>query len=235
MDISLQTRLLRVLETGQFMKIGSTTLKHVDVRVIAATNRDLEHEIVNGNFREDLFYRLSSFHIHLPPLREWREDISLFVREFVSSFSKNKEGKASDIRKIHGSHKRYPWKGNVRELKNTVKRCLVVTEGEILDYQSLPLQMLELSENTGNNIGLNLASVEKHHIQKVLQHTNGYKLEAARLLGIGLTTLYRKMETYGLFLKALCSCIPDRLPVLGSLSFYVPFQNEKAKPIYPPY
>ena len=79
MDISLQTRLLRVLETGQFMKIGSTTLKHVDVRVIAATNRDLEQEIVNGNFREDLFYRLSSFHIHLPPLREWREDISLFV------------------------------------------------------------------------------------------------------------------------------------------------------------
>ena len=143
MDISLQTRLLRVLETGQFMKIGSTTLKHVDVRVIAATNRDLEQEIVNGNFREDLFYRLSSFHIHLPTLREWREDISLFVREFVSSFSKNKEGKASDIRKIHGSHKRYPWKGNVRELKNTVKRCLVVTEGEILDYQSLPLQMLE--------------------------------------------------------------------------------------------
>lgn len=94
--------------------------------------------------------------------------------------------------------KRYPWKGNVRELKNTVKRCLVVTEGEILDYQSLPLQMLELSENTGNNIGLDLASVEKHHIQKVLQHTNGYKPEAARLLGIGLTTLYRKMETYGL-------------------------------------
>ena len=78
------------------------------------------------------------------------------------------------------------------------KRCLVVTEGEILDYQSLPLQMLELSENTGNNIGLDLASVEKHHIQKVLQHTNGYKPEAARLLGIGLTTLYRKMETYGL-------------------------------------
>ncbi len=94
--------------------------------------------------------------------------------------------------------KRYPWKGNVRKLKNTVKRCLVVTEGEILDYQSLPLQMLELSENTGNNIGLDLASVEKHHIQKVLQHTNGYKPEAARLLGIGLTTLYRKMETYGL-------------------------------------
>ena len=94
--------------------------------------------------------------------------------------------------------KRYPWKGNVRELKNTVKRCLVVTEGEILDYQSLPLQMLELSENTWNNIGLDLASVEKHHIQKVLQHTNGYKPEAARLLGIGLTTLYRKMETYGL-------------------------------------
>lgn len=122
MDISLQTRLLRVLETGQFMKIGSTTLKHVDVRVIAATNRDLEQEIVNGNFREDLFYRLSSFHIHLPPLREWREDISLFVREFVSSFSKNKEGKASDIRKIHGSHKTIPMERKCQEVKEYGKK-----------------------------------------------------------------------------------------------------------------
>ena len=144
----------------------------------------MEQEIVNGNFREDLFNRLSSFHIHLPQLWEWREKIrreKLLISE-----------------KYMVAIKRYPWKGNVRELKNTVKRCLVVTEGEILDYQSLPLQMLELSENTGNNIGLDLASVEKHHIQKVLQHTNGYKPEAARLLGIGLTTLYRKMETYGL-------------------------------------
>lgn len=122
MDISLQTRLLRVLETGQFMKIGSTTLKHVDVRVIAATNRDLEQEIVNGNFREDLFYRLSSFHIHLPTLREWREDISLFVREFVSSFSKNKEGKASDIRKIHGSHKTIPMERKCQEVKEYGKK-----------------------------------------------------------------------------------------------------------------
>lgn len=172
------------------------TLIHVDVRVIVATNRDLEQEIVNGNFREDLFNRLSSFHIHLPPLWEWREDI--FVREFVSSFSKIRREKLLISEKYMVAIKRYPWKGNVRKLKNTVKRCLVVTEGEILDYQSLPLQMLELSENTGNNIGLDLASVEKHHIQKVLQHTNGYKPEAARLLGIGLTTLYRKMETYGL-------------------------------------
>lgn len=122
MDISLQTRLLRVLETGQFMKIGSTTLKHVDVRVIAATNRDLEQEIVNGNFREDLFNRLSSFHIHLPPLREWREDISLFVREFVSSFSKNKEGKASDIRKIHGSHKTIPMERKCQGVKEYGKK-----------------------------------------------------------------------------------------------------------------
>lgn len=199
MDISLQARLLRVLETGQFMKIGSTTPIYVDVRLIAATNRDLEQEIVNGNFREDLFYRLSSFPIHLPPLRERREDIPLFVKEFVSSFSKKIRKKKPQIsEKYMAAIKRCPWKGNVRELKNMVERSLVVTEGEILDYQSLPLQILELPENTGNNIGLDLASVEKHHIQKVLQHTNGYKPEAARLLGIGLTTLYRKMETYGL-------------------------------------
>ena len=94
--------------------------------------------------------------------------------------------------------KRYPWKGNVRKLKNTVKRCLVVTEGGNTGLSISAVQMLELSENTGNNIGLDLASVEKHHIQKVLQHTNGYKPEAARPLGIALTTLYRKMEAYGL-------------------------------------
>ncbi|WP_075555556.1 sigma-54-dependent transcriptional regulator [Parabacteroides timonensis] len=199
MDISLQVRLLRVLETGQFMKIGSTVPIHVDVRVIAATNRDLEQEIVAGNFREDLFYRLSVFQIYLPPLRKRQEDISLFVKEFVSSFSKKIGKKTPQISERYMAVvKRCPWKGNVRELKNTVERSLVVAEGDILDCQSLPLQILELSENAGNNIGLDLATVEKSHIQKVLQYTNGYKPEAARLLGIGLTTLYRKMEIYGL-------------------------------------
>lgn len=94
--------------------------------------------------------------------------------------------------------KRCPWKGNIRELRNSVERSLVVSEGDILDYQSLPLQILELSENVQKNSGLDLASVEKLHIQKVLQYTKGYKPEAARLLGIGLTTLYRKMELYHL-------------------------------------
>lgn len=199
MDITLQAKLLRVLETGQFMKVGSPTSIRVDVRVVAATNRDLKQEIIAGNFREDLFYRLSVFQIHLPPLRDRREDIPLLVKEFVSSFCKKIGKKEPQISKKYMTVlKRCPWRGNIRELKNTVERSLVVIEGDTLDYQSLPLQILELSENAENNFGLDLACVEKLHIQKVLQYTNGYKPEAARLLGIGLTTLYRKMETYHL-------------------------------------
>lgn len=199
MDITLQAKLLRILETGQYMKVGSTVPIKVDVRVIAATNRDMKQEIIAGNFREDLFYRLSVFQIHLPPLRERQGDIPLFVKYFTSSFSKKIGKKEPRISKKYMTViKRCPWKGNVRELKNTIERSLIVTEGDILDYQSLPLQILELSENGVNNFGLDLASVEKLHIQNVLQYTKGYKPEAARLLGIGLTTLYRKMETYNL-------------------------------------
>lgn len=199
MDIALQAKLLRILEAKQFIKIGGVKPVNVDVRVIAATNRDVEQEIVEGRFRKDLYYRLSVFQIHLPPLRERLGDIPLYVKAFVSFLSnkmRRKEPLISD--EYMEVIKRCPWKGNVRELRNVVERSLVVTEGDTLDLRSLPLQILQMSEHTDNGSGLDLASVEKSHIRKVLQHTNGYKPEAARLLGIGLTTLYRKMEAYNL-------------------------------------
>ena len=200
MAFELQAKLLRILETGEFLKIGDTKPVKVNVRVIAATNRDLAKEIADGHFREDLFYRLSVFHIHLPPLRERVDDIPLHVEAFVSALS-SKIGKT--IRTISPDYirilKRYPWKGNVRELRNVVERSLIISDGDTLAADTLPLAMQTPQANTeGNYSGFDLSGVEKMHIQKVLKYTNGNKTETSRLLGIGLTTLYRKIEEYGL-------------------------------------
>ena len=172
----------------------------VNVRVIAATNRDLAKEIADGHFREDLFYRLSVFHIHLPPLRERVDDIPLHVEAFVSALS-SKIGKT--IRTISPDYvrilKRYPWKGNVRELRNVVERSLIISDGDTLTADTLPLTIQNPQDNTDSSYsGFDLDGVEKMHIQKVLKYTNGNKTETSRLLGIGLTTLYRKIEEYGL-------------------------------------
>ena len=200
MAFDLQAKLLRILETGEFLKIGDTKPVKVNVRVIAATNRDLAKEIADGHFREDLFYRLSVFHIHLPPLRERVDDIPLHVEAFVSALS-SKIGKT--IRTISPDYvrilKRYPWKGNVRELRNVVERSLIISDGDTLTADTLPLTIQNPQDNTDSSYsGFDLDGVEKMHIQKVLKYTNGNKTETSRLLGIGLTTLYRKIEEYGL-------------------------------------
>lgn len=211
MAFDLQAKLLRVLETGECLKIGDTKPTRVDVRVIAATNRDLMREIAEGRFREDLFYRLSVFQIHLPPLRERREDISLHAENFITVFSE-KMGKkgmtiSPDYLKALQAH---PWKGNVRELRNVIERSLIVAEGNLLTPDTLPLAMQTGASASSNGVlcgeavssegytGFDLNGVEKMHIRKVLAYTRGNKTEASRLLGIGLTTLYRKIEEYGL-------------------------------------
>ena len=200
MAFDLQAKLLRILETGEFIKIGDTKPLKVNVRVIAATNRDVEKEIADGHFREDLFYRLSVFQIHLPPLRERTGDIPLHVRAFVSALS-SKMGK--DIRTISPDYirilKQYPWKGNVRELRNVVERSLIISDGDTLTPDTLPLNMQSpQTAADGSYSGFDLSGVEKMHIQKVLKYTNGNKTETSHLLGIGLTTLYRKIDEYGL-------------------------------------
>ena len=188
------------LELSCQVKIGDTKPTKVDVRIIAATNRDLEKEIELGHFREDLFYRLSVFQIHLPALRERVEDIPLHIKAFVSAFS-SKMGK--NIRTISPEYidalKKRAWKGNVRELRNAIERSLIIADGDTLTLDALPLNMQTSSAaSTESYSGFDLSGVEKMHIQKVLKYTKGNKTETSRLLGIGLTTLYRKIEEYGL-------------------------------------
>lgn len=202
MVFDLQAKLLRILETGEFIKIGDTKPTRVNVRIIAATNRELKKEIEAGHFREDLFYRLSVFQIHLPPLRERTCDIELYARSFVRLFEV-KVGKriAGMDAGYLDALKRHCWKGNVRELRNVIERSMIVAGGDDLTPADLPFEMQGVSgseDRMQKFSDFELANIEKMHIQKVLQYTGGNKTEAARLMHIGLTTLYRKIEEYRL-------------------------------------
>lgn len=197
MAFDLQARLLRVLETGEYIKVGDTKPTKVDVRIISATNRDLKKEIENGQFREDLYFRLSVFQIHLPPLRERKEDIEILAETFLKRFSaklkKEIKGMTSEVVDIL---KGAEWRGNIRELKNVMERSAIVCDEEVT-VQDLPidLQCAGMDEEQGKE-EFELAVIEQKHITKVLQYTRGNKTEAARLLKIGLATLYRKIEAY---------------------------------------
>lgn len=197
MAFDLQARLLRVLETGEYIKAGDTKPTKVDVRIISATNRDLKKEIENGHFREDLYFRLSVFQIHLPPLRERKEDIEMLAETFLKRFStklkKEIKGMTSEVVDIL---KGAEWRGNIRELKNVMERSAIVCDEEVT-VQDLPidLQCAGMDEEQGKE-EFELAVIEQKHITKVLQYTRGNKTEAARLLKIGLATLYRKIEAY---------------------------------------
>lgn len=197
MAFDLQARLLRVLETGEYIKVGDTKPTKVDVRILSATNRDLKKEIENGHFREDLYFRLSVFQIHLPPLRERKEDIEMLAETFLKRFStklkKEIKGMTSEVVDIL---KGAEWRGNIRELKNVMERSAIVCDEEVT-VQDLPidLQCAGMDEEQGKE-EFELAVIEQKHITKVLQYTRGNKTEAARLLKIGLATLYRKIEAY---------------------------------------
>ncbi|MDY5962107.1 MAG: sigma-54 dependent transcriptional regulator [Bacteroidaceae bacterium] len=198
MALELQSKLLRVLETGEFVKVGDTKTTRVDVRIISATNRNLKEEIANGRFREDLYFRLSVFRIELPPLRQRREDILLLAQHFAERFSKQigcpVPALSPDAKSLFLS---YPWPGNVREMMNTMEHALIVCDSEVT-REDLPIDMLSDESSTQADDSLDLKSVERNHIIKVLHHTHGNKTETARLLKIGLTTLYRKIEEYGI-------------------------------------
>ncbi|MDQ7961522.1 sigma-54 dependent transcriptional regulator [Flavobacterium lindanitolerans] len=202
MALDLQAKLLRVIENGEFLKVGESKPTKVDVRIIAATNRDLPKEIESGHFRQDLFYRLSVFQIQLPALRERVTDIEPLAKHFLNFFSlkTNKKIKAlSDefvqLLKLH------TWPGNIRELKNVLERSVILETEAILTTDCLPMEIQQLkTANTSGESPLlsafSLASAEKIHIQKVLNYTNHNKTETAKLLNIALTTLYRKLEEY---------------------------------------
>ncbi|MET3037601.1 sigma-54 dependent transcriptional regulator [Chryseobacterium sp. NRRL B-14859] len=196
MPIELQAKLLRVLETKEFIKMGETKVSKSDFRLIAATNRNLEEEIKQGNFREDLYFRLNVFEIMLPPLRERKEDLTLLARNFIDLFSHKLRLSSVQIDPdYYKALEKNDWKGNIRELRNAVERSLILMDNNILNAESLP----RYSEKTiPESDSLSMRSLEKIHIQKVLQYTKGNKAETARLLEIGIATLYRKLEEYRL-------------------------------------
>ena len=208
MPLDLQAKLLRVLETHEFLRVGDTKQTRVNVRVIAATNRNLAQQADTGAFRPDLFYRLSVFQIELLPLRDRRDDIPVLAEQFARQ-QRNGGSAPGDRRGVILSEtfrlrlQQQPWKGNIRELKNVIERALILAEppanGPLeLRPEHLPYEMQTDRPFVADDSALDLASVERQHIIRVLRHTNANKTETARLLGIGLTTLYRKIQEYGL-------------------------------------
>ena len=200
MAFELQAKLLRILETGEYIKIGDTKPTRVNVRIIAATNRNLPEEIAKGRFREDLFYRLGVFQVHLPPLRERTGDIRLLAKAFIRNFSAQLSRAINEITpEFLSTLEQQPWKGNIRELRNVIERSLIVCEGDRLDIADLPLEIQNAhyeQSDDGMPGCFELSAMERRHIARVLEYTKGNKTEAARLLKIGLTTLYRKIEEY---------------------------------------
>lgn len=199
MDLVLQAKLLRVLESGSFLKVGDTKEKKVDVRIIAATNRDLEKESEAGRFRADLYYRLSVFKITLPALRERQVDLPLLAEHFIGRSTAKMRRKTmtmhEDFKKALLHHS---WKGNIRELRNVIERAVILADDNILTVDALPIEFQIQNETQQGGNSLALTSMENKHIRKVLAYTGGNKTKSAELLGIGLTTLYRKMEEYGI-------------------------------------
>ena len=196
MPPDLQAKMLRVLETGEFLKVGDTKPTRVNVRIIAATNRNLLTESSAGHFREDLYYRLSVFEIHLPALRERREDIPMLATHFVRLFTEkmNRREPPAMTPEFLEALKNYVWKGNIRELRNVLERAVILADDD-LRPELLPFDILHGDNMAQAPAGLfDLMTLEKQTIQRALAFTKGNKAETARLLGIGLTTLYRKLE-----------------------------------------
>ena len=202
---NIQAKLLRVLELQEVRPIGSNEPIHIDVRLIAATNRDLAAEMREGRFREDLFYRLNVVTIHLPPLRERREDITAlahhFLRKFAASNGKIIEGIAPEsMARLEG----YAWPGNVRELENAIERAVAVSSHPILLPDDLPLHVVLPDPSLavqGAPVPGDLASLEeltRNHIIRVLTATGGNKKRASEILGVDRRTLYRMLERYGM-------------------------------------
>ncbi len=203
MSPEVQTKLLRVLQTGEFQRVGETRTRAVDVRVVAATHRELESEVALGRFREDLYYRLNVIPIHVPPLRRRGDDVLLLASYFLEREC-TERGRA-DLREFTPEARQairaYHWPGNVRELENAVRRIVALADGPIIHVADLPEAMrgaraapdLDIVEIP---VGATLETAERMMIETALERAAGNKKEAAQQLGIGLATLYRKLASY---------------------------------------
>lgn len=196
LDLSLQAKFLRVLETNNFIKAGDTKPTQVDVRIITASNRNLQEEIEKGNFRADLYYRISVMKIEIPPLRNRKEDIKPLAEYFIKFYSQKIGRNISEVTPFfYQKLEEYNFPGNIRELRNIIERAVILSESKILDESSLPNDIVN---KTAIHSSSNLEEIEKNHILAVLEQANGNKTKTAELLGIGLTTLYRKLQSYGI-------------------------------------
>ena len=194
----LQVKLLRALEAKEILPIGSTTPRHIDVRVLAATNRNLKKEVDEGRFREDLYYRLNIMEIHIPPLCERPEDIPLLIDHLIKKHNpelkKNFQGMDEEVIRVLMS---LPWKGNVRELDNVIEHTMILSEGDHITLNDLPASIVASAQAQPAftyNLKDALRHFEKQHIIRVLGQVDQDRREAAKLLDISLSSLYRKIE-----------------------------------------
>ncbi|MFC4262324.1 sigma-54-dependent transcriptional regulator [Ferruginibacter yonginensis] len=201
MPLALQAKLLRVLETGTFLKVGDSKVTQVNVRIIAATNRNLLQEVDAGNFRQDLFYRIAVFEIALPSLTERSSDIPALANFYLQFFANKTNKRLQSFTEPYiNALQQHPWRGNIRELKNIIERSVIVATQSVIDVDTLPMEFLKSDGSKINNNlpTFDLASAEKLHIEKVFHYTNGNKTATAKLLNIALTTLYRKLEEHNI-------------------------------------
>jgi len=193
--LATQIKLLRVLQEGEFVRLGGNRPIRVDVRILAATNRDLEKAIQEGAFREDLYYRLRVIELMLPPLRDRKEDIPDLVKHFVALFREGLATPAKDVSEgAMAALTRYDWPGNVRELRNVIERAMVLADGPTLEQDDLPAEMASPDSDGGAAGGSALGQAELQHIRRVLEQCGGNKKETARQLGISRSTLYEKLR-----------------------------------------
>ncbi len=198
LNLGLQAKLLRALENRTIMPIGSTSEIDVDVRLVAATNRDLHQQVQEKQFREDLYFRLKVVELTLPPLRERKEDIPLLIRHFIDQISAESERPVKDISAdALEAMKSYNWPGNIRELRNTLEGIIVLTLDEIIQQHHLPAHITG-AESTQAVIqpGMTLAELEREAIRRTLEHTGGHRTQTAELLGISVRTLQRKLKEF---------------------------------------
>ena len=205
MPSEVQAKLLRVLQDGTFERLGGTRTQQVDVRVVAATNKDLSQEVEAQRFRLDLYYRLNVITLHLPPLRERHEDIPLLVSHFLHKYAEqNRKVVTSIQQQALQCLVAYEWPGNVRELENVIERAVVLSQGSTIGVTELPdhfqekESVLATTEHYSLPVNATLADIERAAIAQALQHTGGNRQAAARTLDIGVATLYRKLKTYRL-------------------------------------
>lgn len=200
---AIQAKLLRFIQEGEVYRVGGKDPIKVDIRLICATNRDLEKEVINGNFREDLFYRINTIVASVPPLRRRKEDIPALVNHFLSMGGNSymNRGKVMDEEAMNVLVS-YDWPGNIRELQNVCERLQILSEGHTIMVNDLPenVRSPEKADSFGDyDPSVKLADLEKRYILKALMHFDGNKTQAAQALGITIKTLYNKLHEYGEF------------------------------------